>query len=234
MKSSLAHAPLALVLFLTAVQGAAPDREVLKTALQEFNEFIGDWNGSGAPEKPRPDAKETWTEKISWSWRFHGDDAWLTLTVTNGRHLKSGELRYLPAKKRYQLTVIDKGDHKAIFDGELRKGYLVMERVDPATKETQQLMMNTAGDGARFVYRLARKPEGRTLFVRDYQVACTKEGETLGVRAKKVECVISGGLGTIPVSYQGTTYYVCCSGCRDAFNENPAKYVKEYEARKKQ
>jgi YHS domain-containing protein len=35
------------------------------------------------------------------------------------------------------------------------------------------------------------------------------------------------------VSYMGQTYYVCCSGCRDAFNENPAKIIAEYKARKK-
>jgi len=27
--------------------------------------------------------------------------------------------------------------------------------------------------------------------------------------------------------------YVCCGGCRDEFRENPAKYVKEYEEKKK-
>jgi len=30
------------------------------------------------------------------------------------------------------------------------------------------------------------------------------------------------------------TYYVCCSGCRDAFNENPEKYIKEFNAKKGQ
>ena len=34
------------------------------------------------------------------------------------------------------------------------------------------------------------------------------------------------------VSYQGETFYVCCTGCRDAFNENPKKYVEEFKARK--
>ena len=35
------------------------------------------------------------------------------------------------------------------------------------------------------------------------------------------------------VSFQGKTYYVCCSGCRDAFNEEPEKYIAEFEAKKK-
>ena len=34
----------------------------------------------------------------------------------------------------------------------------------------------------------------------------------------------------MPVAYQGKTYYVCCSGCRDAFRDDPEKYIKEFEA----
>ena len=30
----------------------------------------------------------------------------------------------------------------------------------------------------------------------------------------------------------GETFYVCCTGCRDAFNEDPAKFVKEYKKKK--
>jgi hypothetical protein len=29
------------------------------------------------------------------------------------------------------------------------------------------------------------------------------------------------------VSYQGKSYPICCTGCRDEFNENPEKYVKK-------
>jgi len=93
--------------------------------------------------------------------------------------------------------------------------------------------MNSAGDGVTFVYRNAHKPEGRTLYTKNYQVGFTKEGETLAAREKKVECPVSGGLGTMVVNYNGMTYYVCCSGCRDAFREDPEKYIKEYEARKR-
>ena len=43
---------------------------------------------------------------------------------------------------------------------------------------------------------------------------------------------MTGGLGTIPVTYMGETFYVCCTGCRDAFNEDPAKFVKAYKEKK--
>jgi hypothetical protein len=212
----------------------ADDESSSKTALQALNEFIGEWKGSGAPEgKSRPESRETWQETVSWSWKFKGDDAWLTMTVKNGRYLKSGELRYLPDKKRYQLTAVDPKGHKGVYTGTLRDGYLTLERTDSTTKETQRLTMNSAGVGVRFIYRYAHKADGRTLFVKDYQVAFTKKGESLASTEKKVECPVSGGLGTLAVSYKGVTYYVCCSGCRDAFNENPEKYVKEFEAKKK-
>jgi hypothetical protein len=92
--------------------------------------------------------------------------------------------------------------------------------------------MNVAAEGVRFVYRFARKEDGKTLYKKEYAVACTKEGESLAAKEKKAECVVSGGLGTIAVGYKGETFYVCCTGCRDAFNENPEKYVAEYKAKK--
>jgi YHS domain len=206
------------------------DRQEAREALQSLNDFIGGWKGNGAPEKSSTDI---WKESIRWSWRFKKNDAWLTLEVKGGKLIKSSELRYLVDKKAYQLTAKDNDDKTLVFLGKLKKNRLVLESVDKKTKETRQLVMNLAGGGVRFVYVYAHKPANRTLFTRDFQVGLTKEGESFGTKEKKVECVVSGGLGTIAVSFKGTTYYVCCSGCRDAFNEDPEKYIKEYEAKKK-
>src|SRR5437870_8233804 len=85
-----------------------------KAALQALNEFIGEWKGSGGPEKRRVERGESWDETVSWSWKFKGNDAWLTMQVKNGRYLKSGELRYLPDQKKYQLTATDKDNKKRI------------------------------------------------------------------------------------------------------------------------
>ena len=46
------------------------------------------------------------------------------------------------------------------------------------------------------------------------------------------ECVVTGGAGTIMVTYKGQSYWVCCTGCRDLFNEDPEKVLAEYRARK--
>jgi len=50
---------------------------------------------------------------------------------------------------------------------------------------------------------------------------------SLGPKEKKNECVVSGGLGTMAVQHKGETYYVCCSGCLEAFKESPEKYIAE-------
>jgi hypothetical protein len=221
-----------LALVVTPSAGTADKKDTGKEALKELNDFIGEWDGNGGPDKPRSAAKDSWVETISWGWRFKGDDVWLTMDVKKGKHLKSGELRYLPEKKHYQFTAIDVKDARLVYDGEFKDGVLALEHTDPKTMETQRLVMNLAGDGARFIYRAEHKTEGGTLFVKDYKVGCTKKGESLGAVAKKNECVVSGGLGTIPVSYNGETFYVCCSGCKDAFGENPAKYVAEFKAKK--
>jgi YHS domain-containing protein len=219
----------AVVLAVFVPARAADEDNPVKEALQALNDFVGNWKGAGANNSK----SENWTEKMEWGWKFKGDDAWLTVKFTSGKEFTQGELRYDADKKKYKLTVKDKKDDEKTFEGELKKGYLTLDRVDPKTGETQRLMMNTAAGGIRFVYSLQRKPKGTTFFTKLYQVESGKEGESLAGGGKDRECVVTGGKGTIEVSYKGKTYYVCCSGCRDAFNENPEKILKEYAERKK-
>ena len=201
-----------------------------KEALQELQDYIGGWKGNGTSENDR---SAIWKENASWSWRFKGQDASLLLDVKDSKLFKSGALRFLPDKDKYQLTLVDKKDKKQVYEGDLNKGILTLEGRDAQTKATQQLKLNIAGGGLRLVWTMSTRPEGRTIFSKQFQVSYTKEGESFGAAAKKNECVVTGGLGTIAVSYLGQTYYVCCGGCRDAFNENPAKIIKEYLAKKK-
>src|SRR5262249_7520975 len=58
----------------------------------------------------------------------------------------------------------------------------------------------------------------------------TKEGEAFAAGSSAADlpkCVVTGGAATLTVSYQGKTYPLCCSGCRDEVNENPEKYIKK-------
>jgi hypothetical protein len=222
-----------MILLAPALAADADDKSEAKEALKELQEFIGSWRGTGGSDKPRPGPRDpVWNENLSWAWRFKGDDAWLSMNVKDGKLFKSAELRYLPKKKRYQLTATDQDGKKLVFEGKIERDTLKLERINPETKATEQITMNTAAEGDRFIYRIAHKNEGTTLWRKDYVIAFTREGVSLGKVDKKNECVVSGGLGTIAVSYKGETYYVCCSGCADAFKENPEKYINEFKAKK--
>jgi hypothetical protein len=235
MKRLLAPGLTTGLFLLVATAPAAPESDLAsaKEGLQKLQDFIGGWKGSGQPDKPRPSPRDPfWSENIDWGWRFKKADVFLRMNVKGSRHIKTAEMRYLPARKAYQLTVHTTDAKKQVYEGKLTGTTLTLERVDPATKETQQIKMNTAAEGIRFIYRFARKDEGATIWKKEYVVATTRIGEELARKEKGPECVVSGGRGTMPVTYMGETYYVCCSGCRDAFNENPKKYVDEFKAKK--
>jgi hypothetical protein len=233
---------LALGLLLGAMVAVMPrgtsapptdkEKAAAKEALQAVQEFVGDWKASGGPDKPgKAPPGSIWSEKVSWGWSFKGEEPKLVFTVNNGKYFKSGELRYLTDKKKYELTAVRTDDKKVVFLGDLKNDVLTLERTDPDTKEVQQLVMNSAAEGVRFIYRYQTKAPDSTLFKKEYLVAANREGESLGPTAKKNLCVVSGGLGTQQISYKGETYYLCCSGCAEAFKENPEKYIAEFKAK---
>jgi hypothetical protein len=204
-----------------------------KDALQPFNLLIGSWRGTGQPEGTlREKQKGFWTETLAWQWQFKGDDAWLKLTVDKGKYFTSGELRYLPAKDAYELSLETVGKEKVTYNGTLKEKLLTLDQVEDSKKSSKRLVINLLRDN-RFLYSVEEKREGKADFARLYQVGATKEGVPFASGDAKPVCIVSGGLGTIQVTYKGKTYYVCCTGCRDEFKEDPEKYVKEYEAKKK-
>jgi hypothetical protein len=220
-----------IVFLATGLTAVAQDKSAkIKEALGELNEFIGEWNGTAGPAaKP----KEFWKEKIEWGWKFKGDDAWLIVSFTDSKSFKSGELKYDPTAKKYLLNLVSADGKTRDYKGDLKKGSLILESADPDSKESHKITLTTAAEGVRFLYTTDKKAEGTTLWIKDVKGEANKKGESLGKAEKKNICIVSGGLGTSTVSYKGATYYVCCSGCRDAFNENPEKYVKEWELKKK-
>ncbi len=220
----------------TAALGAddpAPPRSPPRSprvALQAFGDLIGAWRGTGTASAAAGKKDDFWSETIRWEWQFKGDDAWLKVAFEKSKHFTGGELRYLPEKDEYSLTVRTPAKETQTFTGPLKERVLTLQREQDG--EVQRLVFTLLHAGERYLYRYEVRPMGKALFATKFKVGATKEGIVFAAGDGKPECVVSGGLGTMPVSYMGKTFYVCCSGCRDEFNENPAKYVAEYEAKK--
>jgi YHS domain-containing protein len=224
-----------LPLFAAVAVGGDPPREKpARDALKPLNVLVGSWKGSGSPEGSLEEKqKGHWQETVTWEWQFKDADAWLTVAFDKGKHFARGELRHLPAKDQFELTLTTVGKEKRTYTGTLTGKQLALERSVPDAKQVERLTFSLLHDN-RITYRLETRPAGGTAFTRQYLVGLTKEGEAFAdVGRSERECIVSGGTGTIALSYEGKTYYVCCSGCRDEFKANPKKYVAEWEAKRK-
>jgi hypothetical protein len=74
---------------------------------------------------------------------------------------------------------------------------------------------------------------GDDVYTRLGEVGATRVGSSFAATAASgPECVVTGGLGTIAVEYQGKKYFVCCSGCRELFDDDPAAVLADYRQRK--
>src|SRR5206468_2801588 len=110
--------------------------------------------------------------------------------------------------KKYQLVAKDADKKDQTFLGDIKAKKLVLTREDAETKDRYTIEMSTNNDGARFVYNVAVQKKGIGIAKKLAEVGLTREGASLA-GGKKNECIVTGGLGTIAVSYGGKTYYVC-------------------------
>jgi YHS domain-containing protein len=227
---------LSALLFSAALTvGAEPDAKPVspKEAFAPLNPIIGKWKGTGRTDADRDNG--FWSEKLAIEWRFKGDDAWLDLAFTDGKHYTAGTIRRgdKPGELRVTLTTPDK--EELTFTGKVTVG---KQKVPVLTAEreaggTVHQFTLTVLHLNRFLYQVSTRPKAATGFTRQFQVGTTKDGESFAEVAKGPECIVSGGRGTISVTYDGKTYFVCCSGCRDEFNADPEKYIKLAKQNKK-
>ena len=78
----------------------------------------------------------------------------------------------------------------------------------------------------RFLATLWRRRPAAKSFLDTHDIQYTKKGVPF-VRNEQPKCIVTGGSGTIEVSYQGKTYVVCCNSCRKEFLREPAKTLTE-------
>jgi len=214
------------------ISGEEAPKPSAREALQPFNELIGSWRGTGEPSQGTREEKQRnfWQETVRWEWQIKGEDAFLKLNLEKGKFFTSGELRSLPEPNTYRLTMKTVSGETQVFNGTLKEKRLTVERLDEKTKTTQRLVISLL-HANRYLLRYETKGPEQVAYTSVWLVGATKEGVAFAGGEDKPECVVSGGLGTMPVIYKGKTYYVCCGGCRDAFRDEPEKYIREFEER---
>src|SRR5437764_3947985 len=157
---------LLVLLVPLAVAADRAERKSPKDALKAFNDLVGGWRGTGEPEGTRAEKLEGfWSESIAWEWQFKGDDVWLRLAIDKGKHLSKGELRYVPGKDVFRLTVVSPDKQTRTFEGPLSGKRLTLDREDPKTHEVQRLVFSFLHSN-RYLYRYEVKRAERTTFAK--------------------------------------------------------------------
>jgi YHS domain-containing protein len=228
----LATALTGLPASLTGQTDGAEGRD-LPPALASFEFLIGRWKGQGVPRDNPSQRFRGWTEAHTWAWVFvGGKPVAMTVSIQGGKVLSQGTLRYEPTSKQYLLDAREPGESaKPVrFTGTLDSSgkLLTLECTEKGT--TQRLTFRANSNYIRYTMVLDRKERTAALFQPLVEIGLTKEGESFAAGSSAVEqpkCIVTGGAATLTVSYQGQSFPICCTGCRDEFNENPEKYLKK-------
>ena len=200
-----------------------------KQALSKLQDYVGSWRGVG--QVRRGSTKGAWSESSDWAWKFTGDTASLTFKVDDAKYYATGTLRAVDGEAAYEL-VAETEDSKVKYVGQINEaGVLVLLAGDAPSGNPAKISIRQVADGKRMLMLFERRV-GDDRYLRMAEVGYTRKGSNFGKGTNYIECVVTGGVGTMPVTFEGKTYYVCCTGCRDYFNDDPAAVLAEYRERK--
>jgi YHS domain-containing protein len=211
------------------------DDDVVLQRLQEVQDVVGTWTGSGKGAR-----SEGWNERVECRWQFDRKKGTTAIVftfrpdakATDAPLLEQATLTFDPAKSTYVLTVRqgrDDGGAPLIFEGKPKsKTNLIFERVEKgqAKDALDRLDLKILNDGDRLVYSFHRRLGASRKFRPYAQVGLNREGASLAAHEPTgPKCIVTGGAGTMTVTYNGQSYFVCCSGCREVFLEDPEKFL---------
>lgn len=212
--------------FATASQ--APLQRVGRRPLQTLQTLIGSWRGVG--QVRRGSTQGAWVEEAEWTWRFEGDSRILYLRSPDSKYIREAWLSANDRSEQYELKVkLADVEQPVNYRGKRTEtgAYEFQTETRVAHVPQRVTMRSLAGDKRLVILYERQLTEKR--FIRMAEVGLTRKGSDFASETTFVECIVTGGKGTIPVTHEGKTYYVCCSGCRDYFNEQPAKVLAAYQ-----
>lgn len=227
----------------TAKKKVPPEKQLddVKKALKPIQVVLGPWHAI-------IDKTKTY-EDLQWVWDWRTDRAQPALamaTKEEGAYFKTARLTYLVEDEKFQMTLTDKDGKQRVLQGVFtaeptdkpgedkkqtpQRTYKLQLTETGDAKDRWQIVMNQQ-DNNRYLFELSQLRGSR--FVRFDTMASQREGTSFALDDsdfKEKTCVISQGLGTTQVSYKGKSYWVCCSGCKAAFEEDPEKWIAKFEA----
>lgn len=229
----------------STAQGTADTKvstESIVAALQPLQVLLGQWNATSRKAK---------VDKPEWVWDFQSDrdQPALVMTSADGEHLKDARLTFSVPDQKFQLTAADGKGVTRTYQGDFtepvqdvpgddqklqRTFKLELTEATPATEGELWQVTFAQQENDRYLVEINRK-RGEGAFHRIDTIHTQREGTSFAVSSTDYgerTCIISQGLGTISVSHEGRTYWVCCTGCKAAFEEDPQRWIARFEEMK--
>lgn len=195
-----------------------------------FEHMIGAWKGTGVP---RANRIKGWEEKHLWAWKFlKGTPVGMSLEFNGDKAISQATLTYDDASKKYALDAKTPDGKSVRYVGTLDKAgkALTLDHDGDDKEGNDRIVIRPNSNKIRYQLLIDHQDAGYPQFKNVIEVGLTKEGESFaagGSASNLPKCIITGGSSTMTVAFEGKSYPICCSGCRDEFNDNPTKYVKK-------
>lgn len=207
-------------------QSGKGSRAEIQEALSPLNALIGGWRGSG--QVRRGSTRGAWRETGTFVWKFGGGKVGIEYRVKDAEHIETGLVSWDAVQKQFTMDAVLADDSKRTYRGKLEKKVLTLISEPDKEGIVSRVTMRQLNDKRMLVLYEQRK-ESQSFYARVGEVGYTREGTRLASSDNSgPECVVTGGAGTIKVTHDGKTYYVCCTGCRDAFNDDPVGILADY------
>jgi YHS domain-containing protein len=202
-------------------------------AYAPLENLVAPWKGRAVPAA---DTVRGWPETHRWAWTFEeGAPAGMSVEFEGNKTLAKARL-IAESGGKFVLEGTDPEGKPARFKGALGadKRSLVLDRDGEGPDGSKErLTLRMPSNGIRYTLWLDRKAAGAPQYKRVIDVGLTKEGEAFaaaGSTGELPKCVVTGGAATLTISYQGKSFPICCTGCRDEFQESPEKYLAKIAA----
>lgn len=206
--------------------------------------LLGQWRG--ITRKQQSLVPHQWV----WDLKTNPAQPALVLTSAESPYFRDGRLTWLAKEQAFEFSGTNGDGNQQVLRGRFSQPpkqvagdaddqpqmtfkLELVEAGETQSPESWKLVFNQQ-ENNRMLVELSQR-RGRGKFRLKDTIGCQREGTSFAISDTdygEKTCVISQGLGTTAVSFKGKTYWVCCSGCKAAFEEEPEKWIARFEAMK--
>jgi hypothetical protein len=209
-------------------------RAVAVAGLKPLSVLVGEWRGVGQPK--RGSRNGAWIEKAKCAWKFTDETSVMVLESDSDKQFQKVIFGWDPTTES-STAVIHDGKSDAtdlIRDAKASTGVVDVFVDSQNADDVRNKMTLRRISDIRVTLLFEKRNSAAGSWRRISEIGYTRAGEQLASsRSSGRQCVVTGGLGTMTVMHDGKSYYVCCEGCRQAFESDPEGTIADYRQRLK-